>query len=299
MRYAAPGRRRRRTGRSSVARCPLARPGRRFGHVVSRRGGDEDRPVRPQPKPTSQGPHHDRGEPPRPAILAAHQQTIAEHRRLVAQVLRYLAVVLVAVAGTVFGLMVLAYLVSGDSRYDRDWPGRYWFAVLPLLVAAVGLKATGDRSRTLVRFLTKARPSTGTRADRGAPDVRRCRPHGRTQLLPSRCVARAHSVVVASEVCGHTEPHATQNSFPSGSCITTEYRCRVSVSILTGWSTVAPRSTSSATLASTVATISSIGAERSATKMSKWNRVLPVFFSGTGWNQILGPSPAGSTSLSM
>ena len=99
----------------------------------------------PQPKPTSQGPHHDRGEPPRPeAILAAHQQTIAEHRRLVAQVLRYLAVVLVAVAGTVFGLMVLAYLASGDSRYDRDWPGRYWFAVLPLLVAAVGLKATGQ-----------------------------------------------------------------------------------------------------------------------------------------------------------
>jgi hypothetical protein len=32
---------------------------------------------------------------------------------------------------------------------------------------------------------------------------------------------------------------------------------------------VAPRSTSSATLASTVATISSIDAERSATKMSK------------------------------
>src|SRR5918994_15831 len=104
----------------------------------------------------------------------------------------------------------------------------------------------------------------------------------------------SHSVAVAPEVCGHTKPHATQNSFPSGSCITTEYRCRVSVSIRTGWSTVAPRSTSSATLASTVATISSIGAERSATKMSKWNRVLPVFFSGTGWNQILGPSPAGS-----
>jgi hypothetical protein len=79
------------------------------------------------------------------AILAAHRQTIAENRRLVAQVLRYLAVVLVAVAGTVFGLMVLAYLASGDSKYDRDWPGRYWFAVLPLLVAAVGLKATGEK----------------------------------------------------------------------------------------------------------------------------------------------------------
>ena len=79
------------------------------------------------------------------AILAAHRQTIAENRRLVAQVLRYLAVVLVSVAGTVFGLMVLAYLASGDSGYDRDWPGRYWFAVLPLLVAALGVKATWDK----------------------------------------------------------------------------------------------------------------------------------------------------------
>ena len=89
-------------------------------------------------------------------------------------------------------------------------------------------------------------------------------------------------------------PQATQNSFPSGSCITTAYRCRVAVSIRDGWSIVAPSSTSSATLASTVAMISSIGAERSATKMSKWNRVLTVFFSGTGWNQIpalLRPDP--------
>ena len=48
-----------------------------------------------------------------------------------------------------------------------------------------------------------------------------------------------------------------------------------------------------------VAMISSIGADRSATNTSKWNRVLTVFFSGTGWNQILGPTPAGSTSRSM
>ena len=63
--------------------------------------------------------------------------------------------------------------------------------------------------------------------------------HGLTQLLPRRCVAsQCRSVAVAPDVCGHTEPHATQNSFPCGSCITTEYRCRVS--IRNGWSTVAP-----------------------------------------------------------
>ena len=103
------------------------------------------------------------------AILAAHRQTIAENRRLVAQVLRYLAVVLVAVAGTVFGLMVLAYLVSGDNRYDRDWPGRYWFAVLPLLVAAVGLKATGDRVKnpSSASSPRRDRPEAHARADRG------------------------------------------------------------------------------------------------------------------------------------
>ena len=33
-------------------------------------------------------------------------------------------------------------------------------------------------------------------------------------------------------------PHATQNSFPSGSCITTPYRCRVSVSIRFGTGTL-------------------------------------------------------------
>jgi hypothetical protein len=90
-----------------------------------------------------------------------------------------------------------------------------------------------------------------------------------TDRLSSYLVDASHhsasAVAAAPEVCGHTEPHATQNSFPSGSCITTKYRCRVLVSTRTGWSTVAPRSTSSATLASTVATISSIGPERSAT----------------------------------
>ncbi|QNN53751.1 hypothetical protein [Nocardioides mesophilus] len=79
------------------------------------------------------------------AILAAHRRAVAENRRLVAQVLRSLGGVLVAVAGTVLALMVLAYWVSGASFYTRDWPGRYWFVVLPLLVAALGLRLTADK----------------------------------------------------------------------------------------------------------------------------------------------------------
>jgi hypothetical protein len=53
------------------------------------------------------------------------------------QVLNALALASLLAAVTVFALMCVEY--GAVEEYDRDWPGRYWYAVVPLLVAATSL----------------------------------------------------------------------------------------------------------------------------------------------------------------
>jgi formate hydrogenlyase subunit 3/multisubunit Na+/H+ antiporter MnhD subunit len=64
-----------------------------------------------------------------------------------AQVLNALALASLLAAVSVFVLMCVDYF--SVEEYDRDWPGRYWYAILPLLVAATSLAIAAWRFEPL------------------------------------------------------------------------------------------------------------------------------------------------------
>lgn len=73
------------------------------------------------------------------SVRAAHLQTVEATRAVAAQILTTAATALYAAAATVFMLMVVIFIRVGVKTGVTDWPGRYWFAVLPLVVAGVTL----------------------------------------------------------------------------------------------------------------------------------------------------------------
>ena len=73
------------------------------------------------------------------SILAAHLQTIEATRAVAAQALTAAAWALYAAAGSVVVLMFVVYAGSAMRTGTAVWPGKYWFTVVPLVVAAVTL----------------------------------------------------------------------------------------------------------------------------------------------------------------
>ena len=73
------------------------------------------------------------------SIRAAHLQTVEATRAVAAQALTTVARALYAAAATVLALMCVVYVGSAMRTGSADWPGGYWFAVVPLVVAAVTL----------------------------------------------------------------------------------------------------------------------------------------------------------------
>jgi hypothetical protein len=69
-------------------------------------------------------------------VLAAQRVQAAATRQVTVDVLTAAATACVVAAGTVLALMVLVWLVQPG----HDFPGRFWFAVLPLLGAAITFK---------------------------------------------------------------------------------------------------------------------------------------------------------------
>ncbi len=65
-------------------------------------------------------------------------------RVVVRQALNGVALALIAAAVTVFVMMVVVF-ISPEYADERDWPGSYWFAVVPLLVAAASLNLSAAR----------------------------------------------------------------------------------------------------------------------------------------------------------
>jgi MFS family permease len=62
---------------------------------------------------------------------------------VVARALSVMALALALAAGTLFAMVLLVYL-SDDFG---GWPGRFWFAIVPLLVAAATLQLGAVRLR--------------------------------------------------------------------------------------------------------------------------------------------------------
>ena len=73
------------------------------------------------------------------SIRAAHLRTVEATRAVAAETLTTVAWALYAAAASVVVLMFVAYAGSAMRTGDADWPGQYWFAVVPLGVAAVTL----------------------------------------------------------------------------------------------------------------------------------------------------------------
>ena len=68
-----------------------------------------------------------------------------ELRRVAAEVMTAVAGVLAVAALVTFALMWVVYLLSGPDGAHRDWPGRHWFVVVPLLTVAGGLAWSVER----------------------------------------------------------------------------------------------------------------------------------------------------------
>jgi len=85
------------------------------------------------------------------SIRAAHLQTVEATRAVAAQAIIAVARALYAAAATVLVLMCAVFVGSAMRTGSADWPGGYWFAVVPLVVAAVTLHLGAARI---------ARPST-------------------------------------------------------------------------------------------------------------------------------------------
>ena len=78
-----------------------------------------------------------------------HVAQVEHTNQVTAFVLSALATSLLGAACVELVLMVLLWIRSGwENGGDADFPGRYWFAVLPMLTAAAILHARG---RTLRR----------------------------------------------------------------------------------------------------------------------------------------------------
>ncbi len=60
-------------------------------------------------------------------------------REIAAEVLRAIAKALYVAAAVIFSLMVVVFMRTSSQTGQSDWPGRYWFALLPTLAAAVTL----------------------------------------------------------------------------------------------------------------------------------------------------------------
>ncbi len=73
------------------------------------------------------------------SIRAAHLRTVEATQALAARVLMTAARALYAAAATVLVIMCVVYVQTAMSAGVADWPGHYWFAVLPLVVAGATL----------------------------------------------------------------------------------------------------------------------------------------------------------------
>lgn len=73
------------------------------------------------------------------SIRAAHLQTVDATRAVAAQALKTAAWALYAAAAAVLLLMFVDFVGSAMRTGAADWPSGYWFAVVPLAVAAVTL----------------------------------------------------------------------------------------------------------------------------------------------------------------
>jgi hypothetical protein len=71
------------------------------------------------------------------------QHTTDQHRLAVAEGLKALALAVKIAAAVVFLLMLLVWFITWTNR-ATDFPGRFWFVVLPLLAAAMTLNAKAD-----------------------------------------------------------------------------------------------------------------------------------------------------------
>jgi hypothetical protein len=73
------------------------------------------------------------------SIHAAHLRTVEATQALAVRVLMTVASALYVAATTVLVLMGVAYVLTAMSAGVSDWPGQYWFAVLPLVAAGATL----------------------------------------------------------------------------------------------------------------------------------------------------------------
>ena len=73
------------------------------------------------------------------SIRAAHLQTVEATRAVAAQAITAVARALYAAAAAVLVLMCVVYVGSAMETDTAVWPGEYWFAVVPLVAAAVTL----------------------------------------------------------------------------------------------------------------------------------------------------------------
>ena len=73
------------------------------------------------------------------SIRAAHLQTVEATRAVAAQAIIAVARALYAAAATVLVLMCAVFVGSAMNTGTAVWPDGYWFAVVPLVVAAVTL----------------------------------------------------------------------------------------------------------------------------------------------------------------
>ena len=73
------------------------------------------------------------------SIRTAHLQTVEATRAVAAQALTTAAWALYAAAAAVVVLRFVVFVSSAMKTGAADWPGEYWFAVVPLAVAAVTL----------------------------------------------------------------------------------------------------------------------------------------------------------------
>ena len=79
------------------------------------------------------------------SIRAAHLRTVDATRAVAAQALTTAAWALYAAAAAVLVLMFVEYAGTAMSTGAADWPDGYWFAVVPLAVAAVTLHVGAAR----------------------------------------------------------------------------------------------------------------------------------------------------------
>ena len=79
------------------------------------------------------------------SIRAAHLRTVDAIRAVAAQALTTVAWALYAAAAAVLLLMFVDFVGSAMRSGAADWSGGYWFAVVPLAVAAVTLHVGAAR----------------------------------------------------------------------------------------------------------------------------------------------------------